>query len=465
MDGLDPAGAERLASYFDQIGVLLGDERRRASFAMYAMGLFGDGERKSVEPIAARACGDPDETERAHDRLLHFMTDSKWSDRDIRRHAVRYALAAMTEREPVLAWIVDDTGMLKQGTHSVGVQRQYTGSAGKIANCQIAVSLTLSTKTQHLPVDIDLYLPKSWTNDRERRAEARIPDEVEFRTKHEQALDLIRRAVADELPPGVVLADPAYGDSTQFREQIRQLNLDYAVGINSTTKVWLVDSKGRRRGEALSVKKLAHRLGRKRFRSIVWRDGTRGPLWSRFARMRVVVEHDDGLDPAHREDLWLLVEWPDNERDPTHYTLSSLPRATSANKLVRLVKERYRTERVYEDLKGELGFDHYEGRRFPAGTTISPSCSAASRSSWLNACGVFPPRSDGALKPTRSRSRPERHFHDSFITLRLAIARAIAAWLPRCPCCHRRNGKRRHPLTRPTPTRSNLASSGAPCPQ
>src|SRR5258706_1301275 len=332
---------------------------------MYAMGLFGEGDRKSVEPIAARACGEPDDTERAHDRLLHFMTDSKWSDRDVRRAAAKHALEAMTARDPIQAWIVDDTGMMKQGTHSVGVQRQYTGTVGKVANCQIAVSLNLATKTEHVPVDFKLYLPKCWTSDEARREEARIPDEIEFRTKPELALEMIHRAVADELPTGVVLADSAYGDSVDFREQIRLLNLDYAVGIHATTKVWLVDGLGRRRGDAISVKKLAQRMGRKKFRSVMWRDGTRGPLWSRFARMRVVVEHDDGWEPAKREDLWLLIEWPDDEREPTKYTLSSLGHAVGKKQLVRLVKERYRTERVYEDLKGELGFDHYEARRFP----------------------------------------------------------------------------------------------------
>jgi SRSO17 transposase len=361
---LDGAGIDRLDGYFGDIGEVLGDERRRASFAMYAMGLFGDGDRKSVEPMAARACGDPGETERAHDRLLHFITDSKWSDRDVRRTAAQHAIEAMAAREPILSWIVDDTGMLKQGTHSVGVQRQYTGSAGKVTNCQIAVSLSLATKTEHVPVDFDLYLPKSWTKDPVRRTEARIPDDLEFRTKPEIALDLIRQAVADELPPGVVLADSAYGDSSDFREQIRLLNLDYAVGVHATTKVWRVDRLGRRSGEACSVKKLALKMGRKRFRSVLWRDGTRGQLWSRFARLRVVVEHDDGWDPAAREDLWLLVEWPDDAREPTHYTLSSLPRTWSAKQLVRIVKDRYRTERIYEDLKNELGFDHYEGRRF-----------------------------------------------------------------------------------------------------
>jgi SRSO17 transposase len=362
---LDDTGIERLEGYFAKVGEVLGDDRRRASFATYALGLFGDSERKSVEPIAARACAEPEEIARVHDRLLHFMTDSKWSDREVRRLAAREALSALTAREPVLAWVVDDTGQIKQGTHSVGVQRQYTGTAGKITNCQIAVSLSLTTKTEHVPVDFELYLPKSWTADAARRQEARIPDDVEFRTKPELALEMIRRAIADELPPGVVLADSAYGDSCDFREQVRLLNLDYAVGVHATTKVWPVDSLGRRRGEALSAKKLAQRMGRKKFRSVVWRDGTRGPLWSRFARLRVVAEHDDGWDAAEREDLWLLIEWPDNEAEPTKYTLSSLPRNASCKQLVRLVKERYRTERMYEDIKGELGFDHYEGRRFP----------------------------------------------------------------------------------------------------
>jgi SRSO17 transposase len=306
------------------------------------------------------------------------MTDSKWDDREVRRVAAEHALSAMTSRDPVQAWIIDDTGMMKQGTHSVGVQRQYTGTVGKVANCQVAVSLSLATRTEHVPVDFELYLPKSWTKDPARRAEARIPDEIEFRTKLDLALEMIGRAVVDKFPRGVVLADSAYGDSSDFRERIRLLDLHYAVGVHATTKVWRIDGLLRRRGEAISAKNLALQMGRKAFRSVMWRDGTRGPLWSRFARLRVVAEHDDGWDPAQREDVWLLIEWPDGEREPTKYTLSSLPRTVSKKQLVRLVKERYRTERVYEDLKGELGFDHYEGRRLPAsrglsGTSPTPS--------------------------------------------------------------------------------------------
>ncbi len=168
---------------------------------MYAMGLLGDGERKSVEPIAARACPDPARIDAVHQRLLHF-TNANWSDAEVRRVAADHALAAMTEREPVVAWILDDTGFLKQGKHSVGVQRQYTGSAGKITNCQIGVSLAVATETEHLPIDFELYLPESWLDDPNRRSEARIPDSVRFKTKPELALDMVRRALDHGVPPG-----------------------------------------------------------------------------------------------------------------------------------------------------------------------------------------------------------------------------------------------------------------------
>jgi len=357
-------GEQRLRGLLNRIGEALGSEERRASFALYAMGLLTEGERKSVEPIAARCCGDPQEVDRLHQRLLHFLSDSPWSDEEVRGIAARYAVRAMEGREPIETWIVDDTGFIKQGTHSVGVQRQYTGSIGKVTNCQIGVSLSLTTRTEHVPVDFALYLPKSWAEDVKRRAEARIPPAVEFKTKPELALELIRQAVKNDLPRGVVLADSAYGNSSLFREEIRSLGLRYAVGVQETTKVWTVDAL-RRGQESMRVLELAKKVGREGFRATEWRQGTRGILWSKFAMRRVVVSHDDGTPPLKREELWLLMEWPDNESAPTKYFLASLPKNTSRKQLVRLVKERYRTERMYEDMKGELGLDHFEGRRFP----------------------------------------------------------------------------------------------------
>ncbi len=365
---LDLDGQQRLAEYFQRIGTILNNKKRRASFAIYAFGLFGDGERKSAEPIAAHSCPDPKEADAAHQRLLHFLVDSEWSDRAVRREAARYAVGAMVEREPILAWIVDDTGFLKQGSHSVGVQRQYTGSAGKITNCQVGVSLSLATQGERLPIDFELYLPEKWANDPALRAEARIPEAVCFKTKPQLALDMIDRALEDGHPRGFLLADASYGNSSEFREQARERGFDYAVAVDSTTKVWRVDARDRRRGPPQSVRDLARRIAsvKRGFRRVTWRHGTRQKLSARFAVRRVLPTHNDGWDPGtERERVWLVCEWEDGEREPTKYYLVATTEKLTRKQMIRLIKERWKTERIYEDLKGELGLDHYEGRRFP----------------------------------------------------------------------------------------------------
>ncbi|MCK6592706.1 MAG: IS701 family transposase [Polyangiaceae bacterium] len=362
---MDADGERRLGEYFAEIGEVLKNKKRRASFAVYAMGLLSDGERKSMEPIAARACPDVAGVDAQHQRLSHFMTDSVWSDRDVRQVAARYALSAMTAREPVQSWIVDDTGFLKQGKHSVGVQRQYTGSAGKIANCQLGVSLSVTTGTEHVPIDFELYLPKTWTEDAERRREARIPQSVVFRTKVELALDMVRRAVEDGVPRGIVLADSFYGDEPRFRSEVRALGLDYGVGVKSDCRVWRADRSGRRRGDPVTVRDLVAQLAPRKFRRVTWREGTRQSLYARFAALRVVPAYGDASEGVRREAVWLLVEWPQGEPTPTKFHFCTLSLRTPRKHLVRALKDRWRTERVYEDLKGELGLDHYEGRRFP----------------------------------------------------------------------------------------------------
>lgn len=371
-DLADPQGIERLDRFFQAMGNVLGSESRRASFALYAMGLFGDGERKSVEPIAARASADPKHADAMHQRLHHFIADSRWSDQAVRQLAVDYVVEAMTEREPIETWIVDDTGFLKQGNKSVGVQRQYTGSAGKIANCQIGVSLSVATSTEHAPIDFELYLPEGWANDSVRRKAARIPDNVQFQTKPELALNMIRRAVAANRPRGVVLADSAYGNVRSFREGVRKQGLHYAVGVDPKTVVFVMGSKGRLDEEPISVRKLATNLrAQGGFRRCTWRAGTKDDLTALFALKRVVPAYDyrrsktstvKGL-AQRREQLSLLIEWRDGETEPANFFLCSVPTRTR-KQLVRLVMQRWRTERVYEDLKGELGLDHFEGRKF-----------------------------------------------------------------------------------------------------
>jgi SRSO17 transposase len=360
---LNAAGEGRLAEFVERIGDVLGHENRRASFAIYAFGLLGDGERKSVEPIAARACPDPKKVDAFHQKLLHFVSVSEWSDLDVRREAVRYALPAIARHDPINAWILDDTGMLKQGSHSVGVQRQYTGSAGKIANCQIAVSLTVATRRDHLPIDFDLFLPRTWTDDPKRRKEAQIPKNIRFRAKPQIGLDMIRRAIEADIPRGTVLADSAYGSSANFRRSLRELGLHYGVGVKTNTKVWRTDNLGKRCGSKIGVKDLAAQASKKSVRRITWKEGTRGRLSARFAFWRVVPCRADGIHPDLREIVWLIAEWEDGTKDPKFH-LCSLPRETRRKQLVRIIKQRWRTERAYEDLKGELGFDHFEGRRY-----------------------------------------------------------------------------------------------------
>lgn len=367
-DTLSREAERRLDDFFSRIGLVLGNDERRANFAIYAMGLLGDGERKSVEPIAARAAADPAETQVLHDRLLHFLNGSRWDDRAVRREATAYVVDAMTSRDPIDAWIVDDTGFLKQGKHSVGVQRQYTGSAGKVTNCQLGVSLAIASRSEHVPIDFELYLPRSWADDAARRAEGRIPDDVRFRTKPQLALAMIRRALADGVPPGIVLADTGYGNSSGFRAELRELKLPYAVAIDSTTKVFLLGPGLKPVGEALSVRDLSLRLAyqKKAYRRCTWRHGTRRDLAARFCLRRVVPYHDDGTPPERRERVWLVCEWEYGEVQPTKFYLVSLSSSVRHKRIIRTIKERWRTERVYEDLKGELGLDHFEGRRFGA---------------------------------------------------------------------------------------------------
>lgn len=360
---LDGGATERLGQYIERLGTHLKDRRKRESFAIYAAGILAEGERKSVEPIAARACGDPARTRHMHDKLLHFVGLSQWSDAAVRREAARHVCEALGEKEAVTTWVVDDTGFLKQGRHSVGVQRQYTGSAGKITNCQVGVSLAIATATQHAPIDFELYLPESWANDPKRRTQARIPNEVTFQTKAELALAMMERARRGGVPGQILLADSAYGDNSGFRRSVRELGLDYAVGIQSQTKVRRVGSNGRL-GAALSVREVAKTIPHRRRRMLRWREGTKGTLEGRFSFHRVKTTHADGVPIEEREAIWLVIEWR-SEEDPTpKFYLTTLPRRMSHKQLVRIIKERWRTERMYEDLKGELGLDHFEGRSF-----------------------------------------------------------------------------------------------------
>ena len=213
-----------------------GHEDRHAPLKNYCKGLLLPGDRKSIEPVAARL--DAGNVQPMRQSLHHLVAKAPWSDETLLGEVRKQVLPAMQKQGPVVAWIVDDTGFPKKGKHSVGVARQYCGQVGKQENCRVAVSLSMATWTSSLPIAYRLYLPKEWAEDVERRRRAEVPEEVEFQTKPEIALEQIRAAAATGLDRGVVLADAAYGINTEFREGLSKLKLQYVVGVQSSLTVW-----------------------------------------------------------------------------------------------------------------------------------------------------------------------------------------------------------------------------------
>ncbi len=226
----------RFSAYVEQLSGCLGHADRVAPLRSYCTGLLLPGDRKSVEPMAARLR--PDRTSAEHQSLLHFVGQSSWDEKALLRAVCAAVLPVMTERRPIEAWIVDDTGFPKKGRHSVGVGRQYCGQLGKQDNCQVAVSLSVATSEASLPVAWQLYLPETWAEDGARRKRAKVPERIGFQTKPEIALGQINAALAEGIAPGVVLADAGYGNSSAFRDGLAGLDLEFVVGVSGTATVW-----------------------------------------------------------------------------------------------------------------------------------------------------------------------------------------------------------------------------------
>ena len=370
------AQQKRFAAYLDRLAQAAGHLDRAVPLKYYCTGLLLPGERKSVEPMAARLC--PGNVRPTHQSLHHVVAHAPWSDEDLLEAVRRYALPAMQKQGPIVAWVIDDTGLVKKGRHSVGVTRQYCGQVGKQENCRVAVSLSLSTAEASLPIAWQLYLPEVWTQDRKRRKSAGVPSEISFQTKPEIALQQLRAAVDRELPKAPVLADAAYGNDTAFRDGITQWGLTYAVGVQSSVSVWppgetpLPKRKWKGIGRPtkllrrdsrhapISVRELAMNLPFSAWKT--GRAGTRNTLRSRFAALHVRPAHRDDWRSEPRAEEWLLIEWPSEEAEPTKYWFSTLPENMKLPDLVRLAKHRWIVERDYQELKQELGLGHYEGR-------------------------------------------------------------------------------------------------------
>src|SRR6516165_6705706 len=216
---------QRFAAYLNSLAQAAGHLDRAVPLESYCTGLLLPGERKSVEPMAARLA--PDDVQRMHQSLHHFVANAPWSDEALLERVRHFVLPVMKRNGSVVAWIVDNTGFVKKGTHSVGVVRQYCGQVGKQENCRVAVSLSVATEQASLPIAWRLYLPEIWAKDRKRKEETGVPKEVVFQTKPQIALEQIRKALEEGVPVAPVLADAAYGDDTKFREGISELKLPY----------------------------------------------------------------------------------------------------------------------------------------------------------------------------------------------------------------------------------------------
>lgn len=349
---------QNFMAYLERLTAAVGHADRHEPLRVYLEGLLLPGERKSVEPMAARI--DPRNVRSRHQSMHHFVATAPWDAQEIMKAAREYALEEFAYHGGVEAWILDDTAYPKKGVHSVGVGRQYCGVLGKQDNCQVAVTLSLANELMSVPAAYRLYLPEAWASDRARRRVAGVPDDVVFKTKTQIALDEIDRLLADGVAKAPIVMDAGYGRATELRDAIAERGMQYVAAIREEMTVQLPGQKGVR--EHMAVGDLARELPKSAWRSVWWRHGTKGEMRSRFALLRVRAAK---REPGRREERpleWLLIEWPTTEAAPTKFWLCNLPAGTRIAKIVNLAQMRWRVERDYEELKGELGLDHYEGR-------------------------------------------------------------------------------------------------------
>ena len=425
----------RLAAYVEALTAALGHADRAAPFRSYTAGLLLPGARKSVEPMAARI--EPARVRAAHQSLHHFVAKADWSD-DALLAAVRaHVLPVIQQGGPIRGWMIDDTGIPKKGTHSVGVARQYCGQLGKQDNCQVAVTLSLAADHASLPIAHRLYLPQPWAEDPARRAQVGVPDDVTFQTKPQIALAQIRAAVEAGIPRATVLADAGYGVDTAFRDGITELGLAYVVGIQSSTSLWPPGTA------PLPPKPWS---GRGRPPSLVRRDAEYAPVSAKALALGLPKRAWRPLPGARAATPPWPVALPPSACDPPIATTTARRRGPRSGSWSngqkasrsppntgslpcprhhapghgRSAKLRWRIERDYQDLKQELGLGHYEGRGWRGFHHHATLCIAA-YGFLIAERALFPPQTGSGRHPSRHLSyptiidpaelpiRPERH--------------------------------------------------------
>ncbi len=364
---------ERLVSFVEEVTRDLAHPRQRENAELYVRGLVEQGGRKSLQPTLFRLGEDA----ARYESVQQFLADSPWDPSLL----VRACAERVVPEIGVTAWVVDDTGIAKDGAHSPGVKRQYSGTLGKIGNCQVTVSVHAVGERGTLPLGWSLYLPEEWCDDLPRRCKAKIPDEVAFQTKPELATGLAEAAAGFKIPHAPILADCAYGDDSAFRTRLTELELEYVVAVSAQVGVFgpetrfAIPERAGATGRPPSVPRpdrapepvraLAERLPAEAWTSVPCRTTPAGEdVASRFAFVRVVAAHPVVRDRKPPRWEWLLVEWPEGEEAPTDYWLSNLSEQESRERLARLARLRWTIELDYRQLKGELGLDHYEGRSY-----------------------------------------------------------------------------------------------------
>jgi len=366
------AVGERLGEFVGQVAGGLGRIEQRRGAELYVRGMLEAGARKSLEPVAARLGDDGD-----YEALQHFLADSPWDPAVV----LRATAELVCPQIGVKAWVLDDTGFPKDGERSPGVKRQYSGTLGKIGNCQLGVSVHAVGERGTLPLGWALYLPEEWCDDSERRRRAKIPAEVGFRTKPELGVELIERAAGWEVPRAPVLGDHAYGENSALRARLDQAGSEYVLSIGSESKAFCAKTvfavAERKPGKGgtprvarpdrppRTLRALADELSPAEFQTLTYGEDPDGEQRSsRFAFLRISAAHPVTRDKLAPREEWLIIEWPEGAEGPSDYWISNLPADAEPEYLARLARMRWQIELDYRQLKGELGLDHYEGRSY-----------------------------------------------------------------------------------------------------
>jgi SRSO17 transposase len=354
-----------VGQFADFISALIGDigrSERKEAATYYVRGLLGEAERKSIEPMARKLGVDKQ-------KLQQFMADSPWDEQLLWKAIRQNVIPAF---EPLSAWIVDETGWLKQGDKSVGVQHQYCGAVGKQANCQVSVELVVSNGHIVAPVAGRLYLPEAWANDKARREQAGVPEQIRFQTKPMIAMDLMRQARADGVPLAPVLGDEVYGDSHELRRQLREEGMEYFLTVGKDQHAWLAKPKlsrglkkwkvaaGQKAGTALG--QVAGALKASQWHALSWSAADGAKRSTRIAWAPVYVLSDLDEQSGQWPQSLLVVDWPEDKKEPYHVYLAWMKGAPNARRLLRLSRGRFPIEQFYQRGKTDLGLDHYEGR-------------------------------------------------------------------------------------------------------